>query len=395
MVMKILKAFLILCAMTALAQAQPQFSEWNATAQGRGTIRIQGQRDEALSRASINLRRNGELEIRVFSIVPTTFKGYWFGGRDFEVEIEIEEAFGDTRASGLGTASLRRGGGIESIEINGETRGRKYALYFESGQSPIPGGNRSEYVGAFRSAAQTGYGREENRLIRVLRINQDGTAQLSSRFRGIEPTTSRDNIRLYGSLLIDIQKKKKIYHSGTWRVNGRRLEVSLNTLDERDRVDCRLVFEFRGVGGERLDTVFWDRNLYGTSGFQFERIGEDMADDDDRYPGRDEDITMYQRGTGVFTQEGRRNQAIVSISVSAGQGGNIDIGVGLLNGYQRVLSGRQERRDAYTLRIRLTNSRDADAEGTIMIDYGARNSINRVYGEGRLDGARFSIQFTK
>jgi hypothetical protein len=60
-----------------------------------------------------------------------------------------------------------------------------------------------------------------------------------------------------------------------------------------------------------------------------------------------------------------------------------------------TLTGRVERRDAYSLRIRLARSDQASAEGLLTIDLGSRNSINSAYGEGRIDGQQFSLEFSR
>jgi hypothetical protein len=46
----------------------------------------------------------------------------------------------------------------------------------------------------------------------------------------------------------------------------------------------------------------------------------------------------------------------------------------LAAGGKRELSGKLEQKDAYMVRIRITNSGSADASGSILIDYTARKT---------------------
>src|SRR6185503_6915425 len=57
---------IVASACVAVAGAQTSFREFNAESRGRGVIRLENQRDEDITNASIALRRNGDAEIRLF-----------------------------------------------------------------------------------------------------------------------------------------------------------------------------------------------------------------------------------------------------------------------------------------------------------------------------------------
>ncbi len=395
-------SILVLTTLSAReASAQRQFDDWSATEQGRGTLRIQGQRDEQITRATVDLRRNGEFEIRVLSITPWVFTGRWFGWRGYDVEVEITDGLGRDGARGRGTVRLSRGGGFERIEITGETRRQSFSISFVSGDSSPsrpdwrPDSRRSEYTGAYRTSAYSRWRGDDYRIIWVLRIQEDGSAQLSTRYRGTEPQIRRDSVSFFGLVLREVQRRRKVIHTGTWREVGRRLEVNLTTWDDRQRGDTRFIFYFADRDRKELTTVSWDRNLYGSSGFQFERIADSNADDDDRYDGSDSDLNLFQRGRGLLTVERRRNQNITSVSVTSRAGREVDVTISFFGANRMTLSGRLERRDAYSLRIRLVRADNANADGFLTVDLGSRNSISSVYGEGRLDGQPFSLQFSQ
>ncbi len=393
-------SILFLVALTAGdASAQRQFDEWSGTEQGRGTLRVQGQRDDQINRMTVDLRRTGEFEIRSSGFNPVIFTGRWSRGRGFEIDLDITNGFGRDGARGRGTIRLSRGG-FERIDLNGETRRQTFSLSFvsddsSSGPGPRPDSRRSEYVGAYRTSAYSRWRGDDYRLIWVLRIQEDGSAQISTRYRGTDPQVRRESLSFFGLVLQEVQRRRKVIHTGTWREVGRRLEVTLTNLDDRQRRECRFTFSFADRDRKTLTTASWDRNYYGVSGFQFERIEDSYADDDDRYDGGDSNINLNQRGRGQFTLERRRDQNITYIAVTSRANREVDVTISFFGQNRMTLTGRLERRDAYSLRIRLVRADNANADGFLTVDLASGNSINNVYGEGRIDGQQFSLQFSR
>lgn len=106
-------------------------------------------------------------------------------------------------------------------------------------------------------------------------------------------------------------------------------------------------------------------------------------------------MRLDQAGAGLWAQLGRPDAAISRVTLAGNPGQMLYLQFVLAAGGKRELSGRLEQKDAYTVRIRITNSGSADAGGSILIDYGAKNSINTLLGSGLVDGQPFTVQFTR
>ncbi len=254
--------------------AQGVFQEWSVTKSGTGVLQIVGQRDAGIYRATINLRRGGVAEIQVFGARTYTFTGQWSGNRFSGVDLEITNANGRPGDNGRGRMTFRRNGDLEKFNISGSGIRATYSVTFDA--TPGGGNNPSqEFVGVYRSVVQVREGREDYTLVRILRIKEDKSVELVSRFKGTEPQVNRNSIRRHGDLLQEIRDRTTIIHTGTWNVVGRRLEINLTTLNG-GKEESRLTFE---PSGGNLTTILWDKQTYGSEGFKFVR--DESADDDD------------------------------------------------------------------------------------------------------------------
>jgi hypothetical protein len=525
----------LLLSVTSLLEVSAQRREVQGAGQGRGILKYEGERDASLRDASVFLKRNGELEIRLNGIRTGdtyNFTGKWFEGRNNDYEFELTGGFGTSGAYGKGTVSLRPNGQINHLEFKGYSKRQQFSVTFDS---DLAGNNNppsnydsrdSQYVGTYRSSERTQRYNQDFTIIRVLRIKDDGTVELASRFKGGQPVVNRESLTKHGNLLSDIRDRRRVLHTGTWRTTGRGgLEVSLTTLDPEDRNDsapATLRLAFRGTDRDNLQTLIWDKQLYGNTAFQFARItGDDPEDtyqkpvdndprpaDDrinlsadgegslsigrspkrsitrvtvidssfnrveitlnqangettrftgqvintdnrvltvqlsnsgaakasgtltiergfggrirrlsgnglldtrsftvdfnssnDRNPGPEREdrdgINISQNGSGLYTRERFPNMAIESVSVITRTTGEADISLRYSSGQRTVFSGRVDTRNASGLVVRLTGSGNFTATGTINIEYGRNNSIESVNGDGRIDGSRFTIQFSK
>jgi len=300
--MKKIAILLVLCMIVpisvGLASAQSQYREWSANGRGRGAIRYGTQREEALSSASVELRRDGNAEIRVIGQTTWTFTGRWTARRGFDVDLVITNGFNNLNVEGRGTLQLRDGGGFERLEINGLSRGQRFTLTFDSDRSSNfpggggpgggPGGGQGarDLVGRFRSSDPLG-GRNTSTLIRVLKLDDNGTVDLVTRYRGDAPVIGRDTERRFGTLVRDVSTRRKVTHAGTWRSGRQRVEITFTSLDGR-RSDSRLTLEVRGTNRDQLVSTEWDRTLYGELPLQFTRMTTDDNEDDDN-PGQTPD----------------------------------------------------------------------------------------------------------
>ncbi len=110
--------------------------------------------------------------------------------------------------------------------------------------------------------------------------------------------------------------------------------------------------------------------------------------------GSNQMMQLSQAGNGVFRISGRPDLQITQVSVDVDNRNQAQIGFRLSDNRLIRFGGDVNRRDAYTVGINLRNSGNADASGQVDIEYGANNSINQIFGDGRLDGQPFSMTFS-
>ncbi|MGA9381438.1 MAG: hypothetical protein WBV73_21990 [Phormidium sp.] len=106
-------------------------------------------------------------------------------------------------------------------------------------------------------------------------------------------------------------------------------------------------------------------------------------------------MNLSQTGSGLFTLQGRPNRGMSRALVTVQPNGKAEIVFLLADGNQMRFSGDLANKDAQTLNIRVTSSGMADASGNIRVEYGPNNSINTIFGGGKLDGQDFSVQFSR
>jgi hypothetical protein len=285
----LIRVLAIVVACVSIAGAQTVFRELNADSRGRGAISFDNQRDENITNATVLLRRNGDAEIRLVGRTTWTFTGRWTAGTGQDVDLDLNGAGSEAR----GRVTLTRSGNLDRLELTGRSRGQRFTANFDAdrrGDSQQGGGggggNRgADFVGVYRSSYSPTPRPDDFKLIRTLRIREDGSAELVSRYQNRPPVMSQSNLRLLGNLIRNVESRKKINHTGSWRAFGRRLEVTLTNLDGDTRAVSRMTFEFRNADRSELSTTAWDRNDYGTVGFEFRRTDADDNDDDSNQGG--------------------------------------------------------------------------------------------------------------
>lgn len=106
-----------------------------------------------------------------------------------------------------------------------------------------------------------------------------------------------------------------------------------------------------------------------------------------------ETIFYAERGEGLFRMSGRPSQKVMFMSLMIDPQKVADINMQLANGNSISFSGHVIEQNAYNLRIRLTSSGMANANGTLNIRYGTQQSIRNLAGNGELDGQPFVLTF--
>jgi hypothetical protein len=403
-------AVLLLSAIFLLP-ASAQRRELQGAGQGRGVLKYEGERDANLREANVYFKRNGDLEIRLNGSRANdtyNFTGHWSEGRNNGYEFELTGGFGNAGAYGKGFATIRPNGQINHLEFKGYSKRQAFSVTFDgdgaANNAPIDNGSRdSEYVGTYRSSERTQRYNQDFTMIRVLRIKENGTAELVSRYKGSEPVVNRESLTKHGNLLGDIRDRKTVRHIGTWRALARGgIEVTLKTLDPEERNDsapATLRLAFSGNDRDNLQTSVWDRQLYGSTAFQFARVtGEEGEDtypkpvDNDPRPSRDR-INLSDDGEGSLSIGRTPKRSINRVSVVDSTNNSVEISLNLANGETTRFTGQVVNLDNRLLTVEVRNSGAARASGTLTIERGFSGRIRRLSGNGLLDGRSFIIEF--
>lgn len=109
--------------------------------------------------------------------------------------------------------------------------------------------------------------------------------------------------------------------------------------------------------------------------------------------GNNRGLNLQQNGEGLFSVQSRQAQNITFVMVTVDNSQKSRIVLGLKNGNMMNFEGKQTQRDAYGVRIQITNSGMASATGFFNIELGAGNSINNIVGQGTIDGQTFLANF--
>ena len=198
----------------------------------------------------------------------------------------------------------------------------------------------------------------------------------------------------------------QIYRNQT-RTEVLEAEAVLIDRDPNARINIRTEPSWRsrvrgyGLVGDRVEILQEIQSREGQMWYEVEFIdsGEigwipgDNLRVADGGSGREESIRLSQRGQGSFQISGRPDWDIALVTVNIDERDRAELAFRLDDNRLIRLSGDLDRRDAYRLTIDIEGSGNANASGTVDIEYGANNSINQIFGDGRLDGQPFSISF--
>jgi hypothetical protein len=405
-------SFAVLLILFIALPAAAQTRELQGASHGRGLLKFEGQGDKNLREASVFLRRGGVLEIRLSGYRandPYLFTGRWFAGRNGTYEFELTGGFGDAGAHGKGSVTLRPGGQIEHLEFSGYSKRQAFSAYFDYEDANLglpdePDIRNSGYVGTYRSSERTQSGNREFTIIRVLRLHEDGNAELVSRYKGSEPVVNRETLTRHGNLLTDIRDRRSVMHIGTWRNAPRGgIEVALKALDPQGRNDsapATLRLEFRGNDHDNLVMTGWDRQLYGNAAFQFARTSGDEGDDTDQRPANEEprtapgSLSLSDQGEGSLSVGRGPKKPIYAVRINSIPNDRVEISLEHENAVFTTFTGRIVNRDRGVFTVRLADKGSMNASGTFTIEAGSGGKIRRLSGNGLLDGKSLTVEFT-
>ncbi len=146
------------------------------------------------------------------------------------------------------------------------------------------------FVGTHTGEQRSVEPKENYAIVRMLRLDRNGRAELSTSYRGTKPKLTRKSMNAFGSLLDDVAREKIIRHVGTWRAEDNQVWVTLSTLNLAagpDQQDAELAFDVRDGF---LVSSTEGSDLYGDSRMRL-RMGSTTA-------------TGGGNGGGVQTQAG-------------------------------------------------------------------------------------------
>ncbi len=180
--MKMLPALLVLLAVGLPASAQ-HVSE----SAGQGSLSF-GTQNDALRSARLEMALTGSatLQLGGTNVPGYTLQGRWTAQGADSVRLTILQGFGDSAASGSGTARVQ-GDRLVSLQLSGSTRAGRYSISFQgsaSVPSPTPNPNPRGFS-LDQNLGEAGEIRGANGTTRVERahviLRQDGTAQITLR----------------------------------------------------------------------------------------------------------------------------------------------------------------------------------------------------------------------
>jgi len=106
-------------------------------------------------------------------------------------------------------------------------------------------------------------------------------------------------------------------------------------------------------------------------------------------------MRLDQAGAGLWAQPGHAGESISHVTLGGNPSQQLGLEFTLAGGRRLALGGTLEHKDTYSLLLKITHSGDADASGSLLLEYGAKHSINTLFGSGLLDGKAFAVQFSR
>ncbi|MFQ3668569.1 MAG: hypothetical protein SNJ74_01965 [Fimbriimonadaceae bacterium] len=131
----------------------------------------------------------------------------------------------------------------------------------------------------FRSESR--YTDDEGRtttIVRSLRLESGGRAELTTSYRNEKPILTRNLVRRYGEVVAEVVRQGSVRHLGGWSREGDRLRLDLDRLESgRESFRLRSAFQYR-IGGRSLRVERQDTIGYGISELNFERQSGNIDD---------------------------------------------------------------------------------------------------------------------
>lgn len=287
------------------------FDSFEDSRTGSGSYNPPSGATQRLSRAAVDLQRNGRAVIRFTGNTTYTLNGTWTATSEDAARVTISSGLGNN-TSGSGTVTLTRrllgGRQLERIDINGRAGNRPYRVAFTAGGGgPDGGGSGGSAVGSLRQT-RDGRGtleirdRREERLRRVsVDLQRGGYAVIT--IIGDEPHTM----------------------TGRWSGNARsRVDVELSSIfGDKDDSSGRAQVTIRVAGGQpRVETVTGQGRWRGRRfNFDFDATGRPVGGGGNQ-PGGFLGMVSTREGRGNLSVGSRRDEFLNEARVELKRNGD-------------------------------------------------------------------------
>lgn len=142
-------------------------------------------------------------------------------------------------------------------------RARNWILTLLLTLAAFAGSSAQDFSGTHTGEQSSVEPGERYTLVRTLRIDRNGNAELTSQYRGDRPSVTKRAVDAFGWLLGDIARESLIRHRGTWREDRGRLRLSLRSIQAGSQTystNSEFLFE---IQRSQLIAVDQDREHYG------------------------------------------------------------------------------------------------------------------------------------
>lgn len=171
---------LVACSAISLAQLR----QLNNAVTGEGRVIVGNHTNEKVDRATVDLRSNGDFTMTLQGNSRWQVAGRWRLAGANRCELDIEEAIGDSNASGSGTVWLENMNTVREISINGRAMRDNLIVTFTARGGGGGGGNwssidmnQSRFGGGSYTSAS---GRTDNIHKVSVVLRRDGTAVITA-----------------------------------------------------------------------------------------------------------------------------------------------------------------------------------------------------------------------
>ena len=264
---------------------------------------------------------------------------------------------------------------------------------FRSSGEPDPKRLRGIYGWGEEVKAEGG----ESLYYRRLRLNDDGSAELTSEYSGARPRMDRQYLDAFGALFAEVVSNRKITHRGKWRESDGKVFVELDKVGGGAFAqNIRSAFRFDPRGDELL-VLDTDRTDYGSREFRLKRdwAPKRIEERGDNYQGllsrKTTELDQDVNGGGFLTREGSRARELRQARLILRKNGDFELRVRGDGEY--VFRGvyNMQSNTSVQLEVREADGHRGLITGTAT--FSKDRQLRKISIRGDLQGQRMSLTF--